>query len=242
MRRVSRGTYHSREPYLSLILNRSKKETQRLHQLHKPARVTIKDDLPSINSDDEEEDGEVWSSDVELTQDEEEGSSEEDESEDDDSSHNLPSQFPARRKKKDKNITSDEEMPYETAPRKRRPSWDSQSDGEKGIERLPIKLANGRIQQSNAKIFLQHDEESSDEESEAEEIPLPERSRVEDVSTGARFGRPAVIDVVGNKSRKARVLAAKEQIAGICQEIVADPENSVRVFSRFVDFILMLQS
>lgn len=57
---------------------------------------------------------------------------------------------------------------------------------------------------------------------------LEERYKVEDVSTGARFGRPAVIDIIGNKSRTARIQGAKDQIAGICQEIIADPENSVR--------------
>jgi nucleolar complex protein 3 len=50
---------------------------------------------------------------------------------------------------------------------------------------------------------------------------------VEDVATGARFGRPAVRDIIQQKSRKARIEAAKEQLASICQEIMAEPENSV---------------
>ncbi|KAJ2991320.1 hypothetical protein NUW54_g8224 [Trametes sanguinea] len=39
---------------------RSKKETERLRQLHKPVRKPVEDDLPSIHSHDEDEDG--WSS------------------------------------------------------------------------------------------------------------------------------------------------------------------------------------
>ena len=121
------------------------------------------------------------------------------------------------------------EMSYEAQPRKRRPSW-SESENEKGVGRLPIKLADGSLQQSAGKVILDESSESSEEEEEpTPRAPSPVR---EDVSTGARFGRPAVADVLGMKSRKARVLAAKEQIAGICQEIIADPENSVCIFSR----------
>jgi nucleolar complex protein 3 len=52
---------------------------------------------------------------------------------------------------------------------------------------------------------------------------------VEDVSTGARYGRPAVVDVVGIESREERIRSAKEQIASVCNGIIADPDNSVRV-------------
>ena len=66
-------------------------------------------------------------------------------------------------------------------------------------------------------------EESAEGDTEVATLP-----KVEDVSTGARFGRPAVVDVIGQRSRKARIQGAKEQIAGLCQEILGDPENSVR--------------
>ena len=36
-------------------IHRSKKETERLHQLHKPVRKRVEDDLPSINSGSEDE-------------------------------------------------------------------------------------------------------------------------------------------------------------------------------------------
>lgn len=200
--------------------------------MHKPERVPVKDALPSVNSDDEDEEEDLeeeWSSGVDLSEDDDGSSIPDSDSvlsdQDDDAS---TSQAPRRKKKK--TDTDDEEMPYETGTRKTTDTWKSDPEKKKGIERLPIKLADGHIQKSKSKVFLDVEEESV-EESEEEETSVPEpRSRVEDVATGARFGRLAVVDVVSIKSRKARVEAAKEQIAGISQEIVADPENSVRVF------------
>jgi nucleolar complex protein 3 len=126
---------------------------------------------------------------------------------------------------------SDAEMPYETLPRKRRPSWETQADT--GIQRLPIKLADGRIEKRGTKSvpLPVPTEESSGSDTDTVEIAKPAVPQREDVATGARFGRPAVVDVVSTRSRKARIQAAKEQIAGICQEIVADPENSVCTLS-----------
>ncbi|CAE7127135.1 unnamed protein product [Rhizoctonia solani] len=61
---------------------------------------------------------------------------------------------------------------------------------------------------------------------------------IEDVATGARFGRPAVRDIVSQKSRKARIEAAKEQLASICQDIMAEPENSSGLLRRLHTFAL----
>ena len=114
-------------------------------------------------------------------------------------------------------------MPYETSPRIQ-PTTVKTPDA---IKRLPIKLANGKIQQTGVKTMILRppplEEPEAVSESEVEEEP----QRVEDVSTGARFGRPAVVDVLQTKSRKHRIEMAKEQIAGICQDILADPENGV---------------
>ena len=207
--------------------DRSKKETERLRRLNKPVRVAPKDDLPSIDSHDEDDEDD-WSSGI--------GDDSEDEELSGAASDDLASVSEAtssssvrQPRKKPKHDSDEEEMPYEAMPRKRRPSWEPE-EKEKGVERLPIKLSDGRILKSGDKVMLGREEsEESDDESEEEE-PIPEQ-KVEDVSTGARFGRPAVVDVIGNKSRKARIQGAKEQIAGICQEIVADPENSVNIFS-----------
>lgn len=163
--------------------------------------------MPSIDSNDEDEDEGEWSSGIDDLS---EGDSEDEDSGDESGSFGDD---------------SDVEMSYETAPRKRRPSWEPEEG--KNVQRLPIKLANGRIQETGKKDMpatVKPPVSDTDESDDDEEVEV----RREDISTGARFGRPAVVDVISAKSRKARVQAAKEQIAGICQEIMADPENSVR--------------
>ncbi|OCH95527.1 nucleolar complex-associated protein 3 [Obba rivulosa] len=207
--------------------------------MQKPVRAPVADDLPSIDSDDEEgEDEEVnWSSGIESDS---EVFDEDEVPESDAESIASGSSHPAPRRNKKSNV--DEEMPYENLPRKRRPSWEPESDKDEGIERLPIKLANGRVQKTSEKVHIvkgRQEREPSDDESE-DDVPeqLP-TSRIEDVSTGARFGRPAVVDVIGNKSRKARIQGAKEQIASICQEIVADPETSIGLLRRLHTFSLL---
>ncbi|TFY63968.1 hypothetical protein EVJ58_g2909 [Rhodofomes roseus] len=217
---------------------RSKKETERLRRLHKPVRVAPKDDLPSVDShdEDEDEDEDDWSSGFGDDAEEEylpDAPSDAMISEAGESSPSSVRQ-PRKRPKAD---SDEEEMLYESLPRKRRPSWEPEEKTEKGVERLPIKLSDGRIQKSNAKVVLDAEETEGSEDESKEDRPMPEW-RVEDVSTGARFGRPAVVDVISNKSRKARIQGAKEQIAGICQEIVADPETSMGLLRRLHTFSL----
>lgn len=185
--------------------DRSKKETLRLHKLNKPIRHPVKDELPDISSHSEDE-GE-WSSNI-GSDDFGEGSS----------------QGSGGRELIE---GSDVEMPYETAPRPRRHSWDEDSDN--GIQRLPIKLLDGQVKKVGVKLRKIHGEpsEESDDEEVVEELTPEPR---EDASLGSRFGRRSVVDVVTTKSRKERIHAAKEQIASICQEIVGDPEDSVRHF------------
>ena len=194
-------------------ISRSKKEIIRLHSLNKPARKAVEDDLPSIDSDGGDEE-ESWSSGIE------------------DLPHSQPDSTSdafldgdASVSASGSSLDSDAEMPYEMAPRKRRPSWDSVEENK--IHHLPTKLADGQIKNSAIKptavVSAEKDEGNEDPDLGEQE----ERYRVEDVSTGARFGRPAVIDVISSSSRKARIQGAKDQIAGICQEITSDPENSV---------------
>lgn len=200
------------------FLCRSKKETVRLHQLNKPIRKPLENDLLSIHSHDEDEDEASWSSGLE-----DEFSVEISASGDEISNISRPSSS--------QELDSDAEMPFEAAPRKRHPSWDS--DNNHNVHHLPTKLADGRIQQSVRKptavpaVEKLNQNESDSDAGDQDQSEREERYRVEDVSTGARFGRPAVVDVIGNKSRKVRIQGAKDQIAGICQEIIADPENSV---------------
>lgn len=168
-------------------------------------KTEVHDDLPSLNSDDES-----WDSDLPGDISDVSG----DDVSDDDAAFSNASD------------DSNEEMPYETVPRKQR----VEPDGPTEVQRLPIKLANGQLLKTGTKTVstksVAVSEESSEDESEEEEEE-EETERVEDVATGARFGRPAVVDVLQTKSRRQRIEMAKEQIAGICQEIMADPENSV---------------
>ena len=128
----------------------------------------------------------------------------------------------------DEVLDSDAEMAYESAPRKPSSAWEREEQSQ--IQRLPIKLADGKIKEIGAKPVKSAARELVEEESSDEEQDEPpEITRVEDVSTGARFGRASVADVLNTKSRKAKVELAKDQIAGISQEILADPENSVCV-------------
>lgn len=197
--------------------------------MSKPARSRAQeDDLPSVESHDEDEGS--WSSGI-VSEEDEQAPSDIDES---DVSSASSSALPKRRKTKH----ADEEMPYETLPRKRRPSWEPESEQGKGIERLPTKTADGQIQRSGERTFLRHEAkevETSEDESEGDaEEPAPR----EDITTGARFGRLAVVDVISRTSRKARIQGAQEQIASICQEILSDPENSVSCYFRFLDLSL----
>ncbi|KAG2132483.1 nucleolar complex-associated protein-domain-containing protein [Suillus bovinus] len=205
-------------------ISTSKKETERLKQLNKPARKPhVDDDLPSIDSHDEDEE-EAWSSGIDDEADTVSQSSVNDSSQDLSSGDDLD---------------SDAEMSYERVPRKAQESRDAKID--RHIQGLPIKSADGRIHSTGKKIAAppssDEEDDATDESAEEQEMPV-EVNRLDDVATGARFGRPAVIDVVGNKSRTARIQGAKEQIATICQEIIAEPENSLGLLRRLHTFSL----
>jgi nucleolar complex protein 3 len=176
-----------------------------LHKLNKPIRQPVNDNLPDVSSHSEDE-GE-WSSNI---GDESFGGGSPKDSGDEELEEN-----------------SDGEMPYETAPRPRRPSWDEDSDYE--VQRLPIKHSDGRVENVGVKLRKTRDQssEESDEEEPAKELTPEPR---EDATLGSRFGRRSVVDLVTTKSRKERIHAAKEQIASICQEIIGDPEDGVRRF------------
>lgn len=182
--------------------------------MNKPIRKPIVDDLPAVDSHDEDDD---WSSGIE-------GHSTSADSGDDNGEG--PSSQKRALSPASFDSDSDEEMPYEALPRKQHSAWTNEKEE---VQRLPIKLANGALQGLGSKPIRQSKVPPSSEESEETEEEIPHQT-VEDVSTGARFGRPAVLDVIGMKSRAARIESAKDQIAGICQEILGDPENSVCCF------------
>ena len=184
-------------------------------------RVPVDDDLPSVNSHTDDE--EVWSSDIreDLSEDDSD-LSEDDALGEDEQVDSSKIRFRSKRATTD---SDDAEMSYESISRRRWPAW---SDGEVVIDRLPIKLRDGKIRRTGPKLVVQAQSEEQSEDHFPERWPEPEPTR-EDITTGARFGRLSVIDVISNPSRKLRTQLAKEQIANICQEIVTDPENSVRV-------------
>ena len=192
------------QPDGSETRDRSKKETLRLHELNKPIRQSVRRGLPDISSHSEDE-GE-WSSNI-TSEGYGEGSSQ----------GSGGEEF---------SENSDAEMPYEIAPRPRRPSWDEDSDN--GVQRLPIKLLDGRVKNVGVKLRKFREESSEEDEYEAAKEFTSEPR--EDATLGSRLGRRSVVDVVTTKSRKERIHTAKEQIASICQEIVGDPEDSVRCF------------
>lgn len=115
---------------------------------------------------------------------------------------------------------SDEEQSYERRPRVASHKGESKL---KLIPCLPIKLPGGQVQQTGVREALVESDEESDNTSQHAELQEFPRRNV----AGARFGRAAVADIVRIKSRAERLQAAKEQIAGICQEILSEPEQSV---------------
>ncbi|KIY50892.1 nucleolar complex-associated protein 3 [Fistulina hepatica ATCC 64428] len=203
-----------------IAISRSKKEIMRLHEQTKLIRKRRQtDDLPSMNSDDDDNDDyESWSSGIEGMSD-------------------LDDHGPAASADEDSLDDPDTEMPYETVPRKLDASWKPQKDGT--IAHLPIKLANGVVQGTGRqRAPFPGDDAEDSTESEESAVAEETQPHVEDVATGARFGRPAVTDVIGQSSRKARIQHAKNQIASICQDIVCDLENSLGLLRRLHSFSL----
>lgn len=230
---------------LILDLLRSKKETERLHDLQKaqnplpkpkarPRAPSPVDTISEIDSeasprastsqlpdlDDEELDELVFSSD------------DEDDLEDlDDLDLDIPLPHQVATKKKKKTNSDDEEASYENAEKRRRyvGSDSEDDDPSKGskVNRLPIKLPTGEIQKVAGTSIVPPQlkrpakpvVESEDEQEEPEEEDLPEGHGL-----GKRWGRMAVADVVSIKNPMERKRAVKEQIASLGAEIVGGGE------------------
>ncbi|KIK59884.1 hypothetical protein GYMLUDRAFT_97587 [Collybiopsis luxurians FD-317 M1] len=201
-------------------ISRSKPEIERLRQLDRPVRETpINDDLPSIDSHDEDEG--YWDSqisDIDLSE------------ASDDPSLSSDSEDPAF-----DDFNSDAEMPYETVPWKSREPPRTEAEG---LERLPIKLLDGRIQKTGRNATLISVDSQSGDSDDSEEQSVDEQPVRDDAATGARFGRLAVVDILENKSRKVKIQEAKNQIASICQDVMSDPENSLSLLKRLHTFSL----
>ncbi|EJD53042.1 nucleolar complex-associated protein 3 [Auricularia subglabra TFB-10046 SS5] len=197
-------------------ISRSKKETQRLHQFYKPTRPRKpEDDLPSLNSGDDADsdlDPALEDAEIELS----------------DASSSSQAAVDS---------DSDVEQAYERIPRTQ--AAPPKAKDKKEVPRLPIKMTNGRVQETGIRVIANDDPfEEEDEDDDEEQWQEPEAPRVEDGATAARFGRPAVVDVLRIASRKQRVQAAQDQIASLCQEIVGDPENNLALLRRLATFSL----
>ncbi|PFH54386.1 hypothetical protein AMATHDRAFT_72874 [Amanita thiersii Skay4041] len=194
---------------------RSKREVERLHRLNKPHRAAAgHSDLPSLDSDTEDDDDSGLESESET----------------------LPATHKSKGRLSDVS-DSDTEMPYEQGYRQHHLSKEPRK--QHVVESLPIKLADGRLQRTGAKqLPISPDTSDEDDNEQYQRRENDSDTKVEDVSTGARFGRPAIVNVICQKSRKLRIMNAKEQIASICQEIIADPENSLGLLRRLHTFSL----
>jgi nucleolar complex protein 3 len=155
------------------------------------------------------------------TEDDDSGAMDGDISTDMDSSGSLPD-----------DSDSDEEKEYEMHPRKNRVHEKEEERNKNLVARLPIKLPDGTVKRMGERRIENESDFPSSEGEQPEPQPHP---IVDDVTTGARFGRMAVIDVLRIEPRDARVYAAKEQLASICQDIVADPETNVSSLTNNVD-------
>lgn len=219
----------------SLLIFRSKHESDRLHKLEKPSRkkrVVEDDDLPSVHSHSEDEG--LWDSDIEGYS---SGSGVSDEDDD-----NVSISDSASNSSSASELMEVEDA-YELKGKHKKSAFKEET---RGAERLPVKLSDGKIKKRGflpAEPEAEADSESDDmDETTAAMARLQSAPPREDISTGARFGRPAVTSVIGNKSRKARIQGAKEQLASICQEIIGDPENSVRTVPIIIFFCRLLTS
>jgi nucleolar complex protein 3 len=201
---------------LTLWAFRSKKETERLFRLHKTPYKRTEGEPQTVS---EISMGEVDSSLSSNLDSSENELSETDESMDTDSVGVA-------------SISSDgseHEQPYERQPRRTHDSQAEKISSNKTVSRLPIKLPDGQILPVGVRVSSIASETEDEEEETVKHHPITDAPRSN--IAGARFGRAAVADIIRIASRKERIQVAREQIAGICQEILSEPENGVSPFS-----------
>lgn len=209
--------------HLSIFHYRSKRVIAEQHKAErpKPAKRRKLDEARSASGDEDEE---PWSSTLESLPgtDEEEGDEMDEASDEGDTGDSKAG-----------SSGSDEELAHERRGRPRPTEWEPPA--RQGPARLPVKLADGTIMPTGN---LPAPPSSDESESEVDRVDPMESwaaaasadsapHRREDVATGARFGRPAVVDILTMSSRKAKIQRVKEELATICQDIVADPESNV---------------
>lgn len=115
---------------------------------------------------------------------------------------------------------------------------------------LPVKLADGQIarnarskpveRRNEAKNRVRHAVDQAEEVSESEsegQRKRKERAAKPKVNPyGARFGRPAVTSVLEIEDRTQRLVAAREELATLGREIIAEPELGMNLLKRLLSF------
>ncbi|KAG8897066.1 hypothetical protein FRB99_008473, partial [Tulasnella sp. 403] len=186
-------------------------EIKRLHRLDRPKKKPSEPaHVPHLDSDDDDD----WSSTFESL------------NEEDINDVESISRSDATPESSDRDSASEED---EDQIRPQAVTW--QPEKPLGPARLPVKLADGTIRLTGNRPAAPEPEhsESSDEEKEppwAADDHTFGGSR-DDAATGARFGRPGVMDILSIESRKAKIQRVKEDLATLCQDIIRDPENSI---------------
>ncbi|KAF9929356.1 hypothetical protein FBU30_001622 [Linnemannia zychae] len=117
-------------------------------------------------------------------------------------------------------IDSDDEQDYEQAPRKPE-GWE-----EKGSTRLPIKLADGRIQEVEDNRVRPSEMKAAEEESEDEvaDSDFAEEEEDKDVTV---FEEEEEMQPTKKLPKKVILAQKKEELATMAQTIIADPEANV---------------
>ncbi|KAG1455082.1 hypothetical protein G6F46_008301 [Rhizopus delemar] len=117
-----------------------------------------------------------------------------------------------KQKKKLPKYDSDEEMDYETKPRKAADEWARKKQPTK----LPIKLPGGKVMQADNK-------EEPKEEEELEEVEKIEEFEEEEESEEEEEEKPAEVQM----SKKQYLVSKKEELAQIAARLQEDPEENV---------------
>jgi len=125
----------------------------------------------------------------------------------------------------------------------RRQRLDKRTEGDKVPSRLPIKTASGLLENRSTsppsaqavRSRVAHERTSSAFEEDEDLIDDQELERRKKAAQprpnplGARFGRPAVISVLEIEDRAERLNAAREELATLGRETIAEPELGVGV-------------
>ncbi|KAF9195213.1 hypothetical protein BGZ50_005047 [Haplosporangium sp. Z 11] len=172
------------------------------------------DDVPSESED--SADSDLESMDIDMADSDEPMSEEESDMED--GHYESEDDEDMDDKKRSAVVDSDEEQDYEQAPRKAE-GW-----SEKGSTRLPIKLADGRIEEVPDDRVRPSEMEDDEDEDEVVDSDFAEEDDQELEAEESEVDEPQPEKKV---PKKVLLAQKKEEMATIAQTIIADPEANV---------------